>query len=42
VADAIAFLLSRAASYVVGSTLFIDGGLDVSLRADDWPEPWRL
>jgi NAD(P)-dependent dehydrogenase (short-subunit alcohol dehydrogenase family) len=42
VADAIAFLLSSAASYVVGSTLFIDGGLDVSLRADDWPEPWRL
>jgi NAD(P)-dependent dehydrogenase (short-subunit alcohol dehydrogenase family) len=42
VADAIAFLLSDQARYVVGSTLFIDGGLEVSLRADDWPEPWRM
>lgn len=42
VAAAIRFLLSDQARYVVGSTLFVDGGLEVSLRADDWPEPWQL
>lgn len=42
VADAISFLLSDQARYVVGSTLFVDGGLEASLRADDWPEPWSL
>jgi NAD(P)-dependent dehydrogenase (short-subunit alcohol dehydrogenase family) len=42
VADVIGFLLSGRARYVVGSTLFIDGGLEASLRADDWPEPWQL
>jgi NAD(P)-dependent dehydrogenase (short-subunit alcohol dehydrogenase family) len=42
VADVIGFLLSDQSRYVVGSTLFVDGGLEVSLRADDWPEPWRL
>ncbi len=42
VADTIRFLLSDEARYVVGATLFVDGGLEVSLRADDWPEPWQL
>ena len=42
VANVIRFLLSNEARYVVGSTVFVDGGLEVSLRADDWPEPWRL
>jgi NAD(P)-dependent dehydrogenase (short-subunit alcohol dehydrogenase family) len=42
VADVIRFLLSDQSRYIVGSTLFVDGGLEVSLRADDWPEPWRL
>jgi len=41
VADVVRFLLSDEARYVVGSTLFVDGGLEASLRADDWPEPWR-
>jgi NAD(P)-dependent dehydrogenase (short-subunit alcohol dehydrogenase family) len=40
-ADVIAFLLSDSARYVVGSTVFVDGGLEAALRADDWPEPWR-
>jgi NAD(P)-dependent dehydrogenase (short-subunit alcohol dehydrogenase family) len=42
VADVIRFLLADESRYVVGSTLFVDGGLEASLRADDWPEPWRL
>jgi NAD(P)-dependent dehydrogenase (short-subunit alcohol dehydrogenase family) len=42
VADVIAFLLSDRARYVVGSTVFIDGGLEASLRADDWPQPWVI
>jgi NAD(P)-dependent dehydrogenase (short-subunit alcohol dehydrogenase family) len=42
VADVIAFLLSDQSRYVVGSTVFVDGALEASLRADDWPEPWQL
>jgi NAD(P)-dependent dehydrogenase (short-subunit alcohol dehydrogenase family) len=42
VADVIRFLLADQSRYVVGSTLFVDGALEASLRADDWPEPWRL
>lgn len=42
VADVIAFLLSEQSRYVVGSTLFVDGALEASLRANDWPEPWQL
>ena len=42
VADVIAFLLSEQSRYVVGSTLFVDGALEASLRADDWPQPWQL
>ncbi|HEX5945168.1 MAG TPA: SDR family oxidoreductase [Acidimicrobiales bacterium] len=36
-AAAIAFLLSQAASYVVGVVLPVDGGGDAAARADDWP-----
>jgi len=38
-ATVIAFLLSGAASYVVGAVLPVDGGGDAATRADDWPTP---
>jgi NAD(P)-dependent dehydrogenase (short-subunit alcohol dehydrogenase family) len=38
-AAVIAFLLSGAASYIVGALLPVDGGGDAATRADDWPTP---
>jgi NAD(P)-dependent dehydrogenase (short-subunit alcohol dehydrogenase family) len=41
IAAFIAFLLSPAASFFVGSLLFVDGGTDALLRPDDWPSVWN-
>ena len=35
------FLLGPDARFICGSVLFVDGGLDALLRADDHPTPWE-
>ncbi len=42
IAEFLCFLLSDRARFFVGSILFIDGGTDALLRADDYPAPWIL
>ena len=37
VAGLLAYLLSPAAGFICGSVVYIDGGTDAVLRADDWP-----
>jgi NAD(P)-dependent dehydrogenase (short-subunit alcohol dehydrogenase family) len=36
-ADWMLFMLSDAAEFLCGSVVFVDGGSDAYLRADDWP-----
>jgi len=37
IAGLLAYLLSPDAAFFCGSVIFIDGGTDAALRADDWP-----
>jgi len=39
IADAILFLLSTKASYIVGQTLFVDGGTDAIVQPTGYPHP---
>lgn len=36
------FLLSPAARFSCGSVIYVDGGTDALLRADDWPETFTI
>lgn len=42
VADLVSFLLSERASFIVGSVIFCDGGMDAALRGTDWPAVWSI
>ena len=42
IASLICFLLSSEARFFVGSVLFIDGGTDALLRANDFPAPFPI
>lgn len=37
IAKVIEFMLSPAAKFMVGTTVFVDGGTDALYRSDDWP-----
>ena len=37
----VAFLLGPEARFFCGSVVFVDGGSDASMRADDFPMPMR-
>jgi NAD(P)-dependent dehydrogenase (short-subunit alcohol dehydrogenase family) len=39
VAALLAYLLSDEAGFFCGSVVFMDGGTDAAVRADDWPAP---
>lgn len=41
IAAFIVFLLGPEARFFAGSVLFVDGGTDALLRADDWPALWQ-
>lgn len=41
-AEFVAFLLSPAASFFVGSLIVCDGGSEALLRPDDWPARWDV
>lgn len=42
IADVIAFLLSPSAGYIVGQTIFVDGGTDVVLQPESHPNPLAI
>lgn len=39
VAALVAFLLGPESTYMVGSVVFVDGGIDATFRGKDWPKP---
>ncbi|MEZ5141844.1 MAG: SDR family oxidoreductase [Acidimicrobiales bacterium] len=39
VAGLLAYLLGPEAGFFVGSVVYMDGGTDAAVRADDWPSP---
>jgi NAD(P)-dependent dehydrogenase (short-subunit alcohol dehydrogenase family) len=41
IAEVAHFLISPATRFIVGSLLFVDGGTDAAIRADDWPSARR-
>ncbi|MCV7385526.1 SDR family oxidoreductase [Mycolicibacter longobardus] len=41
-ADWMLFMLSDAAEFLCGSVIFVDGGTDAYVRADDWPRALGL
>lgn len=41
IAGLVQFLVGPDAGYLVGSVIFVDGGLDAQLRTMDWPKPVR-
>ncbi|HEX4819560.1 MAG TPA: SDR family oxidoreductase [Acidimicrobiales bacterium] len=42
IAGLISWLLGEAASLLVGSIVFADGGTDALLRTNDWPAAWEV
>jgi hypothetical protein len=33
-------LISPVADYMVGQTIYLDGGMEAALRAEHWPTIW--
>lgn len=42
VAALVAFLLGPESTYLVGSVVFVDGGIDAAFRGRDWPKKWEV
>ncbi|MFF0815132.1 SDR family oxidoreductase [Rhodococcus sp. NPDC003318] len=42
VAALVAFLLGPESTYMVGSVVFVDGGIDAAFRGRDWPKMWEV
>jgi len=42
IAEWITFMLGPAADFMVGSLVFVDGGLDAMIRPDAWPQSYEI